>query len=572
MKKLARITMAAVLSLTVCFAAAGCGGTGEPGPNNEAVDANRTQLYVYNFDGGYGSDWLVRLKTRFEEAHADDEWEEGKKGVQVLITSRKDGVGASDNILNQKEEVFFNEEVYYYTNKDYFADITDAVTGDLSAIGDPAGSTILGKMTAEQKDYLGVTESDGKTHYYGVPHYSGFVGITYDKELFESRSLYISGVNSNGEVQFVSKTNPKKSAGIDGIEGTEDDGLPTTYDEFYQLCDRIYSMGINPLMWSGKQYTDYLNRFYSALVADAAGAELSYLYAPEGKTATSLGTVGANGEWIADAQPTTIAADGSNFAELARMKGRYDALNFMRRLVTTNNWHNENAFNGGHSYTDAQDNFLMFGNVGNSGNKPNAMLIEGVWWESEATETFNEMALNVNQKFAKENRKFGFMPLPKPDTATLEAYRTAGKEGTLIDTLYSMCFVRKNIEAWKLPLAVEFIKFANTDESLREYTEVTDTVRSLKYEFTEAQLAASKMSEFGKSVVRLKQSSDILYPVSGSSIYNNNASAFSKSDIWSAKVDGLNYTSVPQAFHEKNCTVKQYFDGMYTFAKEKSWI
>lgn len=572
MKKFGKVLMAALLSLTMCFTGAAC--SREPvGPDaggGELPDEHKIQLYVFNFNGGYGGEWLTPLKRRFEEKFADYENESapGRKGVQIMITNQKTGTGASDSILNNKEEVLFNESVYYYTSKEYFADITDAVTGDLSVYGDAEGSTILSKMTAEQKDYFAVQESDG-AHYYGLPHYSGFVGITYDKDLFESRNLYISGTDAAGRVQFVSKTRPNKSVGIDNVAGTEDDGLPTTYDEFYQLCDQCYRMGINPIMWSGHQYSDYLNRFFSALVADAAGlAEMSALYAPEGKQVTSLGTVSASGEWVPDGAPVST----SDYAELARMKGRYDALTFLRRLVTTDNWHHGNAFNGNHSYTDAQDNFLMFGNVGgNASNLPNAMLIEGVWWESEATDTFNEMALNVNQKFAKKNRNFGFMPLPKPDAASLEAYRALGKSGTLMDTIYSMCFVKKNIEAWKLPLAVEFIKFANTDQSLKEYTEVTDTVRSLNYTFTEEELAAADMSEFGKSIVRLKQSSDILYPVSSSPIYNNNASSFSTQYMWTANVGGMEYTSVPQAFHDRGVTVKQYFDGMVAYARAKNW-
>ena len=46
----------------------------------EQIDTNKTQLYVYNYNAGYKSEWLYKAKERYEKVNADKSWEEGKKG------------------------------------------------------------------------------------------------------------------------------------------------------------------------------------------------------------------------------------------------------------------------------------------------------------------------------------------------------------------------------------------------------------------------------------------------------------------------------------------------------------
>ena len=96
MKKFAKLFLLVVLALVMSMSVACRGGVtnDKNNPNNpggggtgitEEVDYSRTQLYVSNFNGGYGDEWLYKLKTRFEEFYKETIFEEGKKGVQVLI-------------------------------------------------------------------------------------------------------------------------------------------------------------------------------------------------------------------------------------------------------------------------------------------------------------------------------------------------------------------------------------------------------------------------------------------------------------------------------------------------------
>src|SRR5690606_16960632 len=80
---------------------------------------------------GYGEEWLYKAKTRFEEKYKDHSFEEGKKGVQVIIRSSRNYVGQDlkENIQNLVQDVFFTEAVYYYdfVQSNLLLDISDLV-------------------------------------------------------------------------------------------------------------------------------------------------------------------------------------------------------------------------------------------------------------------------------------------------------------------------------------------------------------------------------------------------------------------------------------------------------------
>ncbi len=544
-------------ALTV-FTLAACGGDtpggnqpNNPDPGSESVDASRTQLYVFNFAGGYGVDWLVAAKERFEQLHKDDVIEEGKKGVQIIINNEKTQGSALDaQILDKRDEIYFAEHVSYYTLKSLgvLADISDAVTGDLSVYGDAAGSTVEGKLSDAQKDYYDI---DGK--YYGVPHYAGYSGLIYNVDLFDEKGYYFKdayGTPAEIEDYFVYAEGDTKSKGPDGQLGTDDDGLPATYEEFFILCRYIQQSGDTPIIWNGAGHTTYVNNLIDALSADYEGYEQKMLSYTLDGTATTLGTI-QDGKFVMDSQPTDIAA---NPLEIFRQAGRYYGLEFVEQIVT-NKYYFESvsggSFNSGLSHMDAQDNFLFAGHDGET--KPIAMLCEGIWWESEATDTFNEMTNSLSSSYSKTERNFALMPMPKVDESHL------GKS-TLMDNIFSVCFMKANIADYKRDIAIEFIKFVNSDESLKEFSTITNTPKALNYTMTEDEMA--KMSPFGRSVMKLKQASDIVYPISSNPLYVNNQSQFDTHNLYWSLVSGSEIQFASGAFYDKGITAEQYFAGM----------
>lgn len=559
MKKVFKKGSALLLALIMVLSLAACGGK-ETGGNSETVDSDRTQLYVYNFLGGFGAEWLAAAKERFEELHKDTVYEEGKKGVQIVINNAKQSGDVMQNqVVYNKEEVYFTEHAYYYSMKEAGAlgDITEAVTKDLSVYGDEEGTTILSKMSDDQKAFFGI-EEDGETHYYGIPHYAGYTSLIYNVDLFEEEKYYFAdGVTSAEQLEdyFILRSDDKKSAGPDGEYGTSDDGLPSTFDEFFILCDYIAECGQTPVTWRGASYDDYLRKFLLSIEANVEGKEQMTLNYTMNGTATNLGTASANG-FTKGSGSTAITA--SNGYEMFGQAGKYYALDFMHRLATNDKYHGELVFNSSYSHMNAQEDFLYAGHD-NGETDPIAMLVEGIWWENEAQTTFDAMADSMGEDYAKENRNFALMPLPKVSASDL------GKN-TLLDSLYSICFMKSNIEEWKKPLALDFIAFANSDESLVEFTQMTNTPKALNYEMSEEEM--SVMTTFGRSVMELKQKSDIVYPFSTEAIYVNQSSQFDAGEVWKTMVGDTVYSGPATAFYEDNISVADYFAGMLKYNKD----
>lgn len=566
-KRIPAIVLCAVLAAAGCIAFGACKPTTRPG--EEAVDPNRTQIYVYNFYGGYGSDWLAAAKTRFEEKHKDDtNWEEGKQGVQVIIRNKKEAVmGISSQILANTEEVYFTEYAYYYTllGEGVLGDISEAVTQPLSEYGEE--QAIADKLSAEQRAYFGVQEEDG-THYYGLPHYAGYSGLIYNVDLFDEEGYYFAKTPSDNtrDGRFIDSFNTQKSAGPDGVEGTFDDGLPATYEEFFTLCDYIYDGGTTPVIWNGEDYWHYLNNLVQALQADYEGLDQTMLNYTLNGNAETLATVSGGSVSLEPSTPVTEA----DAYELARQAGKYYGLSFLEELIKNDHYHNSLAFNTTYSFLNAQEDFLYGGNDGQT--KPAAMLCDGVWWEMEAKETFDAMVAQRGDDYSKYNRSFAFMPLPKATQAEVDeaaaAYQAGEAPYTLYDGIYSMCFMKANVAEWKKPLILDFIRFVHSDQSLVEFTTVTNTLKAFNYSIEGE--AYEALTPFGQSLVRLKDASEVVYPVSTNATYVQNQSFFGTHDQFRSET-GRGYQFPALAMHDDNVTAADYFAGMAGYYK-KNWV
>ena len=86
MKKLVKSVLAMILAVIMIVPMTACNR--DPGlVGGEPVEHSKTQLYVSNFNGGYGDEWLQKLAARFEEEYKDTSFEKDKMGVQVLVDS-----------------------------------------------------------------------------------------------------------------------------------------------------------------------------------------------------------------------------------------------------------------------------------------------------------------------------------------------------------------------------------------------------------------------------------------------------------------------------------------------------
>lgn len=101
------------------FAACGGGGGGESGSddpyfNGVTIDTTKTQLFVFNYNGGYGREWFYDVIDRFETKYENYEGVNGKKGVQIVPDTFNKTLGTSFERNMGNNEIYFTESAFYY--------------------------------------------------------------------------------------------------------------------------------------------------------------------------------------------------------------------------------------------------------------------------------------------------------------------------------------------------------------------------------------------------------------------------------------------------------------------------
>lgn len=463
----------------------------------ESIDTQKTQLNVGFYYAGLGKEWIQEAKTLFEERYAETSFEEGKKGVQVVLNLDKSGLNGSNlltTISAKSDQVFFveNSDLNAFVSQGLVAEITDVVKSKAS---DSETMTIEQKLDDNSMEYYNM---GGK--YYGLPYYEDFMSINYNIDLFNSKLYYFAegktteGFDFNNDdlsTLFIQSANDVKSYGPDGKKDTRDDGLPATYSDFRALLMWISLNGDIPMMWCGS-YLTYLIDFMNSVWADFEGVDNFNLnYIMDGQ-ASDLINVDKNGN-VSYLDPVAIA--GNTGYMLQKQEGKYRALQFAKMCVESSDYYYQDSFSSSLTHIDAQRRFVK----GGTGNYENiAMLIDGNWWEVEATEQFDQ---DPNASNSKLKRNFGSMPIPKAYTEKI------GEPSTLYSVNKSMCFINANASKDLLPVAKEFLKFCQSDEVIAIFCRSTNMMRPLKYTLSEETLA--QMSTYGKQMYAIHNDENI---------------------------------------------------------------
>lgn len=524
--KFLALGMAAVLSVGV---AAGC-GNGNIGKDEDS--SKITQISFRQWGGTASStDWLQQAADRFAAEKANEPYESGKKGVKVEISTNKDSDYTSSipdyDILMDENEA----NIYDMQTRGYLADIDDLVKGLQSKI-EPQ---LLPKFKG----------ADGK--YYGLPHYSYDVSISYNVDLFMAENLYIAApgeenvVNykssllpgSSAGVNFVFNENTKKSCGPNGIPNDYDDGLPSSLEEFIVLCDYIKNKKqINPFsisdingganyafmliesLWAGMVGTDAMKatncNFTDAEVEVVKEGALSY-------DGTLLNT------GIKMPQTETVVLSDDNGYRMYDMSARYYALSFLE-LAKNKGWFKNQQMTN----TKAQE-FFVLGNYNANDNDRCAMLVDSTFWYGEAVSG----GTLTKYKSLSGGKEANVSMMPMPVQLTGQVTEGNGKKPTVIDTSATV-FVNKRVEKKEgLFRAVkEFIEFLYSDAELKAFTETSKLTMNLKYDYDK-----SSLGNFYAGVLEIeKAAGDKVYAASDNIKFSKNRSSFSL--IWGGK---LNY-------------------------------
>ena len=565
MKKMAlRIVATILLLATMGTLFVGCYETEEKLPDDKTI------LYVSNYYGGLGDEWLNKAIARFEADYADYELN-GKKGVKVKVNNNQNiGTSVVSSIKTSPFEVYILESVYYYdfVNAGVLADITDVVTSPLTLVGETG--TIEDKMYDVTKDYL--KTENGK--YYAIPWYEAYSGLTYDVDMFNRYNFYFASNGKDGAAAytmqgskkvftFVSSADAPKSYGpdgktgvINGIDYSADDGLPATYEQFYALCERMKSVGVTPMLWTS--LVDYVGYFLTQLMADYEGLDNMMLNFEVLGEAEHIVESFKNG----DPQIVEKILEAKNGAELYKQAGRYYALEFLYTMIT-NEYVSRLSYASSEGHLTAQSDFIYGTYVEDTGKEKIGMFVESTWWEHEARGTFEAMAEARGEAAKRENRNFAYMPLPKVDDSHI------GEKQTRVTQNNTAMFINGNVSEDKLPLCKDFLRYLVADVTLADFIACTSTPMLYDYKLTDEQY--SNLTNFGKSVMDFHNTADIAYPNSKSEIWLSNSSFFDMQyNFWGSMVDGIPYTYPTYAFKDKGVTPQQYFEGIYA-QYQSSW-
>ena len=463
----------------------------------EKVDKTKTQLIISNFEGGFGSEWLYKVKDAFELANEGKRYEDGKTGVQILIDGNKTK-GDQFDWMTTSAHVAFIEQMPTETL------LSMGANGQLLKLNDVMASILAQDGVSIDEDLLGTLKVLDGESIYQIPHYEGAGGIVYDKDLFDEYSLYISATggwtNASGNL----------SVGGDGETGTLDDGLPATYVELFKMCDRMQQNSITPFIISGEWKGNYGGFILNGAATSYNGEETTKAFlrmdGSQGKYISE--TTESNGYFGYDVTTETASITAENGYLKEQSPGRLYALEMWNKIISKKYYH-IGGWASTISHLDAQDMYLK----STKKNEPIAMLID----ENEATAVFDSMGA-TNANFKKENRNFGFMPFP----TKVDANDTNDSTDSMkyVDHLNAVAMVRSDISPAVQNLAKDFLKYCYTPENLEAFTAQTGTTRALQYNISDDTF--NGLTPYQKDLWTLHKNGAFISKNSDSQFYGNN--------------------------------------------------
>lgn len=545
-RKLLSVAFSVFLICIMIISGTAC-GIGE----REEVNEDAAVLNVINYDGGVGHAWLDAVIERFEAEHVDAEYVEGKKGVDINVLNTKtvtfEGLNTSEYSVYFAQGVRFNE----LQAMGRLLNISDIVTEKAEN-----GKSIESKMSEKLSDAL--KGYDGE--YYVLPHYQSFDGVTYNKTVFDEnnfyfaaeKSDYVSAKEGDPAYGFVKNADCKKTCGPDGEFDTEDDGLPSSVEEFKRLCEYMKAKSVTPFIYYGGNNGEaYRNKLINALWVslegyDGATAQFSF---DSGESKSRIVTGFNGGKPVSELK--TIKSE--NMADVYQQESKFYALDFFEYVFKNENNYHSASVNSVYSHTDIQKMFLKDG-VG--------MLLEGTYWENEARSS-GTFEIYKDLK----NVETRCMPLPIQGTGSVAEGR--GRKPVMIDTLNAYAFINANTQSkfgdGIVKLAKDFLKFCYTDESLAEFTEKSSVSKNLRYSLSDEQ--ASALTNYGKSMWNLKNGGLVVTPISDNVIFIKNPTVFDMTDTKIWKIAETDYPAV--AFTDSAIDAKTYFLKM---KKDEAWL
>ena len=400
MKKTVRALALMMALATSGVVLASCGGN-----NGNGGGSSKNEIVVEPFSGsGFGYQWLKDLAS---------EWM--KDNPNYTIKVKENSTYLSGTQLSQIEAGTTTTDVYFgsYPNyssgfyKGYFEDLTDMLS-----MKPEGGLTVQEKIVdfdnwkkvASKVVYDEATGEFSHSGCYMLPHSITLTGLVYDHDHFLDNgwltyaantdevksSLTAQGITfeeSGDKLIFKSATGITNyeaddeilAAGKDGKYGTYDDGQPQTMADFEAMVENIIASNKIPFIYSSMD--EYVTELVNAYVVQYAGMD-AY---------DALTAFDSNGKEIKLRDGSSAVIDWNNGYLAHSVEGIESAVSFVNKYFVKDS----KCFTTGNYVQDAQDKFIS-GGIGQGDYV--AMLMEGNWFELEASETLKAAGKRNPQK------------------------------------------------------------------------------------------------------------------------------------------------------------------------------
>lgn len=483
MTKKFKTVVATLMAAITCVGLTACG--------EEAEDPTKTYVDVGVFTAGLGTTYFDEMKKDFEAYYANTIFEEGKTGV-VLRATRKNTEFNPANLIQSMADY---QPVLYlldtgdyeaFTSKGLLQDVSDVMTekylDDDGNIAADTGKTAT--LSIEDTMYNGYSEvykkADGK--YYAVPFMLSVPGIVYDADLFDEQRLFF---NADGNIgaNAADIANRNCSTGPDGVYGTEDDGLPVTWNDFVTLLNAIVGKSFIPFTWASRPSTYQISRLFNAIWANYEGYDNYMLNYSLSGTDSVLGDVSEN-----------------DYLKLLNQEGRKAAIKAFYDITKNTDFYSHDATpNGSNTQSTAEREFIQSKRYGTR----IAMFVENSYWEQEAREVFNGEPQQEINGYGKRNFKY----MPIPNFINVNGIEDQENTERVIPATYSEGYVclsaknkNKNPEV-QTKIAKLFIKFIQQRSQLVKFTANSGCIRPYNYTVSEQELNAC--TPYTRSILKL---------------------------------------------------------------------
>ncbi len=495
MKKFVKGLSIALSTVFIASAGVACGGGGGGGlfggGNNNGEEKpsenQTTYIRVQNYDCGFGRTYITETVKKFQEAVKDKSYEEGKTGVFVDITnatSESTGQVLLNALKGGEHDVYFTNGIAPYMLNQYKSDLLDlapilnATSADTeNKIDFTAESSIMSRMDGDVKNYY--LNDDGTM--YTIPLFYNSFLITYDAGLVEEKNLYIQEGSTDTQIAVGTKANASK--GVDGEKGTEDDGLPETYAQWFLWMDTMKTRGVTPIHKSGL-YEQHMTFALGQFWADFEGYE------------GTRAAIDFNGREVSDLidsidgsgnityMPKTAITPQNGYL-VQKQEGRYRALEVAKKLADNYaKYFHAYAFTSSETHTSAQATYVASKLKG----QPIMMFIDGSYWEAEATDKFASFEA---QNGGKMDRQFKILPMPKYSRDMI------GQDTTLTTSVAQQILVNAKTSGGTLDAVKDFLAFFNTEENMALQNKESSSPRPFSYSISSIE---NEMSTYTKSL------------------------------------------------------------------------